>query len=180
MIAILPSFLVPGRKVRLMPTARMSCSNAANIDLDAKLILRLAKFRQGARAPKMYIQCTSPGNRQTSCKVWLTSAERRWCSNETKTRNPLKLAGGPQTTGPISAASAPKFTILWAHVAEILLLNKFFRLSIRALVTKIQPGKVVRWCLDGDFLRPVFSASCVQHVSDLRRKFALRLHHVWK
>jgi len=89
------NFLVPRRKVRLMPTARMSCSNAANIDLDAKLILRPAKFRYGARAPIMYIYCTSPGDRQTSCKVWLTSVERRWCSNETRTRNPLKLAGVP-------------------------------------------------------------------------------------
>jgi len=32
----------------------------------------------------------------------------------------------PQTTGPISAASRPKFTILWGHLEEILLLNKFF------------------------------------------------------
>jgi len=32
----------------------------------------------------------------------------------------------------------------------------------------------------GDFLRPVFSASRVQHVSDLHPKFALRPHHVWK
>jgi len=30
------------------------------------------------------------------------------------------------------------------------------------------------------FLRPVFSASRVQHVSDLHLKFALRPHHVWK
>jgi len=45
------------------------------------------------------------GNRQTSCKVWLTSAERRWCSNETKTRNPLKFAGVPHTRQPISAVS---------------------------------------------------------------------------
>jgi len=29
-------------------------------------------------------------------------------------------------------------------------------LSIRALVAKIWPDKVVRWCADGDFLRPVF------------------------
>jgi len=29
-------------------------------------------------------------------------------------------------------------------------------------------------------LRPVFSASRVQQVSDLRLKFALRPHHVWK
>jgi len=31
-----------------------------------------------------------------------------------------------------------------------------------------------------DFLRPVFAASRMQHVSDLRLKFALRPHHVWK
>jgi len=35
------------------------------------------------------------------------------CSNAAKTRNPLKFAGVPQTTGSISAASWPKFTILW-------------------------------------------------------------------
>jgi len=50
----------------------------------------------------------------------------------------LKFAGVPQTGKPISAASRPKFTILWGHLDEILLLNKFFfRLSIRALVVKI-------------------------------------------
>jgi len=66
-------------------------------------------------------------------------------------------------------------------VEEILLLNKFFfRLSMRALVAKIQPDRVVRWCADGEFLGPAFSASHVQHVSDLHPKFALRPHHVWK
>jgi len=37
-----------------------------------------------------------------------------------------------------------------------------------------------RWRFFGDFLRPVFSASRVQHVSYLHRKFALRPHRVWK
>jgi len=32
----------------------------------------------------------------------------------------------------------------------------------------------------GDFLRPVFSASRVQQVSDLHSKFALKPHHMWK
>jgi len=32
----------------------------------------------------------------------------------------------------------------------------------------------------GDVLRPVFSASRVQQVSDLRLKFALRPNHVWQ
>jgi len=54
--------------------------------------------------------------------VWLTPTTRVPCSNGAKTRNPLKFAGVPQTTGPTSAASGPKFTILWEHVEEILLL----------------------------------------------------------
>ena len=94
------------------------------------------------------------------------------CSNAAKTRNQLKFAGVPHTGQPILAASGPKFTILWRHVdIFILLLNKFFsRFLIHALV------EVVRWCTDGDFLRPVFSASRLQHVSDLHPKFARRPH----
>ena len=66
--------------------------------------------------------------------VWLT----QFGSNAAKTQNPLKLAGVPQTNETTSAASGPKFTILWGHVEEILLLNKFFfRLSIHAAVVKI-------------------------------------------
>jgi len=59
-----------------------------------------------------------------------THYQNMLCSNAAKTRNPLKFAGVPQTRQQISAASGPKFGILWGHV-----LNKlFFRLSIRALV----------------------------------------------
>jgi len=75
-------------------------------------------------------------------QVWLTrqsfSGKVLQCSNAAKARNLFKFAGVPQTTRSISAASGPKFTILWGHVEDILLLNKFFfRLSIRALVAKI-------------------------------------------
>ena len=51
--------------------------------------------------------------------VWLTPTTRVQCSNAAKTRNPLKLAGVPQTNETISAASRPKFTILWAHLGDI-------------------------------------------------------------
>jgi len=47
-------------------------------------------------------------------------------SNDAKTRKPLKLAGVPQSNEKISAASTPKFIILWGHVEEIYLLKKFF------------------------------------------------------
>ena len=48
------------------------------------------------------------------------------CSNDAKTRYQSKFVGVPQNTGPISAASRPKFTILWGHEEDILLLNNFF------------------------------------------------------
>jgi len=116
-------------------------------------------------------------------KVWLTPTTRVPCSNAAKTRHPLKFAGVPQTRQQISAVSRPKFTILWrpGHVEEVSVFNKFFfRLSIHDLAVKIQPDKVVRWCQNGIFLRPVFPVSCVQHISDIHSKFALRPHHVWK
>jgi len=39
---------------------------------------------------------------------------------------------------------------------------------------------VPRWWFFDDFLRPVFSARCAQHISDMQSKFALWPHHVWK
>ena len=69
---------------------------------------------------------------------------------------------------------------------EILLLNKFFRLSIHALVAKIYPDKIVdcgmvpRWQFLATFLRPVFAASRRQHISDLHSKFALGPRNVSK
>ena len=58
--------------------------------------------------------------------VWLTPTTRVSCINAAKTRNSLKFAGVRQTNKPISAASGPKFTILWGHVEETVLFNKFF------------------------------------------------------
>ena len=48
------------------------------------------------------------------------------CSNAAKTRNPLKFAGMSQTLQQISAASGPKFAILWRYVEEVLLFKNFF------------------------------------------------------
>jgi len=57
--------------------------------------------------------------------VWLTPTAGVPCSNAAKMRNPLKLAGVPQTNETIAAASGLKFAILWGRVEEVLLLNKF-------------------------------------------------------
>ena len=105
------------------------------------------------------------------------------CSNAAKTRKPLKVAGVPQTPETISAASRPKFTILWGHVEEILLLNKFFFPIVDTclsceVIARQSCGMVPRWRFFASFLRPVFSANHVQHISDMHSKFALRPH--WK
>jgi len=48
------------------------------------------------------------------------------CSCITALKHGTHMAGVPQTPEPISAAIAPKFTILGRHVEEILLLSKVF------------------------------------------------------
>jgi len=117
------------------------------------------------------------GYDQTSCKVWLDSSERRRCSNKAKTLNLLKFAGVPQTTESISAISGLKFTILWGHVGRYCCLTCLFPIIDICLSCE----DITRQsCAGGDFLHPVFSASRVQHISDLHSKFAVRPHHVWK
>ena len=115
--------------------------------------------------------------------VWLMPNTGVPCSNTAKTRNPLKLAGVPQTNETISATSMPKFTILWGHVEEILLLNKFFLIVDTCLNCEDiarQSCAMVPGCRFLASFCVLYSASCMQHVSDLRLKFALRPHHVWK
>ena len=84
----------------------------------------------------------------------------------------------------ISAASRPKFTVLWGDVEEVLLLNKFFPIVDTCLscedIARQSCAMVPRWRFFASFLRPVFSPSHMQYISDLHSKFALRPHHVWK
>jgi len=141
------------------------------------------KMPSGRKSPQKCIYSIPAQEMAKHCAVWLASSERHHCSNKGKTRNPLKFAGVPQTSKPISAVSGPKFAILWRHVEEILLFNKVF--SNCRYMPQLQRysrscAMVRRLQIFGDFLRTVFSASRVQHISDLHSKFALRPHHVWK
>ena len=52
-----------------------------------------SKIPLGGNSPRKCI----PGDGQTLCKVWLTSVERRRCSNAAKTRNPLAACSAFQT-----------------------------------------------------------------------------------
>ena len=83
-------------------------------------------------------------------KVWLTPNTRVPCSNAAKMRNPLKLPKLTKRSQLLVGRSSPYCEDMWRRYC---CLKFFFRLLIYALIAKIQPDKVVRWCADGDFLR---------------------------
>ena len=102
-----------------------------------------------------------------NAEVWLTPTTR--CRAITmprrETRRNPKFAGVPQTTGSISAASGPKFTILWGHMEDILLLNKFFPIVDMCLscedIARQSCAMVPRWRFLATFASCVFQrAAC--------------------
>jgi len=80
--------------------------------------------------------------------------------------------------------SGPKFTILWGHVEDMSLLNKFFSdCRYMPYLRRHSPTKLcddAQMAIFASFLRHVFSASRVQQVSGMHSKFALMPHHVRK
>ena len=65
------------------------------------------------------------------------------------------------------------------------MLNKFFFPIVDMClscedIAQQSCAMVPRWRFLATFLRPVFSTSRMQHISDLHSKFALRPHHVLK
>ena len=69
--------------------------------------------------PNLMAALLNIGGALSNAAVWPTPTTRVPCSNAAKTRNSLKLPGVPQTNEMISAASRPKFTILWGHLGDI-------------------------------------------------------------
>jgi len=63
-------------------------------------------------------------------------------------------------------------------------LTRFFPIGNACLssddMTQQSCAMLHRWRFLASFLRPVFLASRVPHISDMHSKFALRPHHVWK
>jgi len=86
-------------------------------------------------------------------KFWVMPTTRMPCSNAAKKRNLLKFVGVPQTRQQISAASEPKFTILWGQVVETLLFNEFFPIADMCLscedIARESCAMVPRWRIFG-------------------------------
>jgi len=112
----------------------------------------------------------------TRCRaVTLPRRETRW-----NLQGCLKL---PDRSQPLVGRSSPYYGTC-GHVEDILLLNKFFPIVDTCLnyedIDRQSCAMMPGWRFLATFLRPLFSESRMQQVSDLHSKFALRPHHVWK
>jgi len=104
--------------------------------------------------------------------VTLPRCETRW-----------NLQGCPKLSDqsqPLVGWSSPYCGNMWRRYC---CLTSFFFLIVDTClsckdITRQSWAMVPRWRFFGDFLRPVFAASLVQHVSDLHLKFALKRHHM--
>jgi len=83
----------------------------------------------------------------------------------------------PDRSQPLVGRSSPYCAHIWWRYC---CLTSFFPIVDTCLscedIARQSSTMVRRWRLFGDFLRPAFPASRVQHVSDLHPKFALRPH----
>ena len=129
-----------------MPT---SFQASFTFGLGSKSVTRMWANAQRHGRPAEYrcrlALCSTP-------QVWLTATTRVLCNNAAKTRNPLKLAGVPQTNEMISAASRLKFTIMWRRYC---CLTSFFPIVDTCLsfedVARQSCAMVSRWRIFGDF-----------------------------
>ena len=84
----------------------------------------------------------------------------------------------PNRSQPLVGRSSPYYEHMWRHCC----LTSFFPIVDTCLSCKDMARQsyamVPRWQFFATFLGPAFSASRVQHLSDLHSKFALRPHYV--
>jgi len=166
------SFLVPRCKVRLTPTGRVPCSNAASIGVHKTWTQSEVCTRQNSVREQKHQE--NVGKCVPAQETAKHHAKFGWLplndvAAVTKPRRETRwnLLGCPKLANrsqpfPLVCLSCH----IVGHVEEILLFNKFFRLLIHALVAKIQLDKIVRWCAD-DFWRHFcvlyFSEPCAAH-----------------
>jgi len=115
-------------------------------------------------------------------KLWLTPTTRVPFSNVAKTQNTLTFAGTPKLTNrsqPLVGQSSPYSDDVWRRYR---CLTSFFPIVDTCLSCDCEDtgqqscAMVPKWRI----FAHVFSASRVQHISDMHSEFALRPHHVRK
>jgi len=132
----------------------------------------------------MMAACESRWRPLFNAAVWLTPSTRVPCSNDAKTRKPLKFDGCPKLTKrsqPLVGRSSLYCADMWSRYCYLTCFLPIVDTRLSCKDSARQSCAIVRrWQLVASFLRRVFPASRVQHISDLHSKFALRPHHVYK
>ena len=148
------SFLVLCHKVWLTAATRVPCRNAINMGesktwMQSEFCSWQNSFR--GKSPQNVYIIYQHRRRPNIVQCFVNLRWATLASNESKMRYPLKFAGMPQTRQHISAVSgqsSPYCEHMWRRYCH---LTSFSRLTIHALLAKIQPDKHVQWCADGDF-----------------------------
>ena len=101
--------------------------------------------------------------------VTLPRRETRW-----NLQGCPKLANRSQ---PLGGRSSPYYEDTWGRYR---CLTGFSDCRYMPQLWRYSPTELCDGAKMAIFLRPVFSAIRVQHISEMHSKFALRPHHVWK
>ena len=105
------------------------------------------------------------------CAVTLPRRQTRW-----NLQRCPKLANSSQ---PLVGRSSPYCDVWGRHCCLTSFFSDCWYVPYCKDIDRQSCAMVPRWRFFASFMRPVFSASRVQHVSDLLPKFALRPHHVY-
>jgi len=130
--------------------------------------------------PNVMAALPNIGGASVIAAVWLTPTTTVPCSNAAKTRNPLKFAGCAKLANrsqPLVGESSPYYEDMRRRYC---CLTSFFPTVDTCLSCKDTAQQSCAMVPKWWSLHPVFSASHVQHISDVHSKFALRPHYVWK
>jgi len=132
-----------------------------------------AEIRRGKKeelecGPMPNVMVALPNRGGTLCSTPQSLADAHyWTAVQQRCQDAkaVEISWVPQTTEPISAASGPKFTILWGIWRTYCCLTSFFPIVYTCLnckdIARQSCPMVPRWRFLATFLRPVFSASRV-------------------
>ena len=133
--------------------------------------------------PNVIVALPNIGGALCSTPQSLADAHYRCCAVTLPRRETSRnLQGFPKWSNrsqPLVGRNSPCYEDLWRTYC---CLTSFFAIVDMCLscedIARQSCAIVPKWRFLATFLRPVFSASRVQHISGLHSKFALRPHHV--
>ena len=181
--SIIP-FLVRCHKVWLTPTARVPCSNAANIEecktwTQSEFCTWQNSVRDKSLQKSIYSVPVQEMGKQCAKFGW-PSLRDVGAVTKPRCETHWNMLGYPKLTNrsqPLVDRSSPYSENTWRRYCCLTIFYQIVDICLSCEdIARQSCAMVRRW----QSLHPVFSASRMQHISDMHYKFALTPHHVWK